>query len=274
EYARDNNITQIVIGKSDRSRWFEMLHGSVVHDLVRRSGSISVHVISAEEVERVSEKPVSTRPRIEPFRPWPYVGTAAAVALALGFGRVIERFIGVQSISLVFLMSVLAVAIAWGLLPSLFACLLSVLAFNFFFLPPLHTFTIADPENVIALFFFLVVAIIVSTLTVATRRQILSARSRAKTTGELYAFSRKLAGIGSLDDLLWATAYQVSSMLDVRTVLLLPGEGDRLDLACGYPPEDQIDGADMAAARWTWERNHPAGRGADTLPGAKRLFLP
>jgi len=68
----------------------------------------------------------------------------------------IERFIGVQSISLVFLMSCSPLRWPGGLLPSLFACLLSVLAFNFFFLPPLYTFTIADPENVVALFFFLI----------------------------------------------------------------------------------------------------------------------
>ena len=195
--------------------------------------------------------------------------------MALGLGLLIERLVGVQSISLVFLMAVLASAIAWGLRPALFACLLSVLVYNFFFLPPLYTFTIADPENVVALFFFGLVAVVISNLTAATRRQIVSARVRAKTTGELYAFSRKLAAIGTLDDLLWATAYQVSSMLSVRTVLLLPGkEGESLDLACGYPPEDQIDDADMAAARWSWEHNRAAGRGADTLPGGKWLFLP
>lgn len=115
----------------------------------------------------------------------------------------------------------------------------------------------------------------VSNLTAATRRQIVSARARAKTTGELYAFSRKLAAIGTFDDVLWATAYQVSAMLSVRTVLLLPArDGNSLDLACGYPPEDQIDEADMAAARWSWEHNRAAGRGADTLPGGKWLFLP
>ena len=54
-YAEANNITQIVIGKSDRSRWFEMIHGSVVHDLVRKTGSISVHVISAEADETASK---------------------------------------------------------------------------------------------------------------------------------------------------------------------------------------------------------------------------
>jgi two-component system sensor histidine kinase KdpD len=85
----------------------------------------------------------------------------------------------------VFLMAVLASAIAWGLRPALLACLLSVLVINFFFIPPIYTFTISDPENVVALFFFALVAVVVSNLTAATRRQIVSARARAKTTGEL-----------------------------------------------------------------------------------------
>jgi two-component system, OmpR family, sensor histidine kinase KdpD len=274
-YAEANNITQIVIGKSDRSRWFEMLHGSVVHDLVRRAGSISVQVISAEAGEPAAPKSVPTRPPPRPFGLWAYAGSAVAVAAALGIGELIGNLIGVQSITLVFLMAVLGSAIAWGLWPSLFACLLSALAYNFFFLPPVYTFTIADPENVVALFFFALVAVIVSNLTAATRQQIVSARARAKTTAELYGFSRKLAGIGTLDDLLWATTYQVSSMLKLSTVLLLPDrEHGGLTLACGYPPEDRLDEADMAAARWSWDKNHPAGRGSDTLPGGRWLFLP
>jgi two-component system sensor histidine kinase KdpD len=274
-YATANNITQIVIGKSNRSRWFEILHGSVVHELVRKTGQISVHVISADDSEAVPAKSVETGPVPEPPRIGPYLGSLGAVAIALGVGLLVKHFIAVQSISLVFLTAVLASAIAWGLLPSLFAAVASVLAYNFFFLPPIYTFTVADPENVLALFFFLVVAVIVSNLTARTRSQILAARSRAKTTAELYAFSRKVAAIGALDDLLWATAYQVSSMLNVRTVLLMPvRDREGLEVASGYPPEDQLDDADMAAARWTWEHNRPAGRGADTLPGGKRLFLP
>ena len=64
-------------------------------------------------------------------------------------------------------------------------------------------------------------------------------------------------------------------MLKLRTVLLLPDkEGGSLAIASAYPPEDLLDDADMAAARWCWEHNHAAGRGADTLPGGKWLFLP
>src|SRR5215467_14263601 len=150
-----------------------------------------------------------------------------------------------------------------------------MLAYNFFFMSPLYTFTVGDPENVLALFFFLIVAVIVGNLTARTRAQVVTARARAKNTAELYAFSRKVAGIGALDDLLWATAYQISSMLNGRCGLLLPvKDGEGLEVASGYPPEDQLDAADVAAARWTWERNRAAGRGADTLPGGRRLFLP
>ena len=97
--------------------------------------------------------------------------------------------------------------------------------------------------------------------------------ARARTTESLYAFSRKLAGTGTLDDVLWATAYQTALMLNVRVVLLLPEDGS-IAVKAGYPPEDMLDAADLAAAKWTWQSDRPAGRGSDTLPGAKRLFLP
>ena len=73
--------------------------------------------------------------------------------------------------------------------------------------------------------------------------------------------------------MLWATAYQTALMLKVRVVLLLPENGS-IAVKAGYPPEDTLDEADLAAAKWAWENNRLAGRGSDTLPGAKRLFLP
>ena len=107
----------------------------------------------------------------------------------------------------------------------------------------------------------------------AVRTQADTAIGRVRTTELLYAFSRKLAGTATLDDVLWATAYQIALMLKVRVVLLLPEDGV-LTVKAGYPPEDQLDQADLAAANWAWSNDRAAGRGADTLPGAKRLFLP
>lgn len=273
EYAQANNVTHIVIAKSGRSRWSELLHGSVAHSLIRRAGDISVHVIAGGPDESTPAKTVRTATPRKPFDGWPYLAASAYVGVALGVGQALQLVLAVGNIALVFLMAVLASAVTGGLGPSLYASLFSMLAFNFFFIPPLYTFTIADPDNVVALFFFAVVAVIASNLTARVRAQAVTARQRAKTTEDLYRFSRKLAGVVTMDDLLWATAYQIAAMLKVRVVLLLP-DGDTVTVRAGYPPEDVIEEADLAAAKWAWESNRPAGRGSDTLPGAKWLFLP
>lgn len=273
-FARSSNVTHIIIGKSDRPRWFEILHGSVVHDLVRRAGDISVHVIAGEaEPPGTSAAPAPETPEAPPFEARPYVLSTGILGMATLVGFGLQQVLALQNIALVFLTAVLVSAVQFGLLPALFTSLAGMMAFNFFFIPPLYTFTITDPENVVALFFFLVVAIIASNLTARVRAQALAARARAKTTEDLYLFSRKLAVAGALDDLLWATAFQIASMLQVRVVLLLP-EADVLAVKAGYPPEDTLGPADHAAAKWAFENNRMTGRGADTLPGARRFFMP
>jgi two-component system sensor histidine kinase KdpD len=119
----------------------------------------------------------------------------------------------------------------------------------------------------------MLIALLVSNVAARVRGQATAATERVRNTEHLYSFSRKLAGTATLDDVLWATAYQTALMLKVRVVLLLPEDG-RITVKAGYPPEDELDQADLAAANWAWTNDRPAGRGSDTLPGAKRLFLP
>jgi len=274
-FAQANNVTQIIIGKSTRSRWFEILHGSVVHELVRRSGNISVHVIAGEELKRdpIPRKTVRTAAGAAPFDPWPYGIALLVVAAALAVAQLVQPFFGVENVDLVFLTAIVGVAVRYGLWPSLVATVAASLCYNYFFLPPVYTFTITDPNNIAAFVLFTIVAVIVSHFAARGRTRTVAAHERVRSVERLYAFSRKLAGVGTLDDVLWATAYQTALMLGVRVVLLLPERGS-IAVRAGYPPEDRLDDADLAAAKWAWENNRPAGRGSDTLPGAKRLFLP
>ncbi len=275
-FAHANNVTQIVMGKSSRTRWFEILHGSVVHDMVRRSGNISVHVIAGDQLagEPLPKKTVRTADHAPAFDPLPYLAAVLAVAVALGLGELIQHlFGGIETVDLVFLTAIVVIAVRYGLLPSLTTSVAASLCYNFFFLPPIYTFTITDPVNVAAFVLFTIVAVIVSHVAARSRTQTVTAQGRVRTLESLYAFSRKLAGAGTLDDVLWATAYQTALMLNVRVVLLLPENGT-IAVKGGYPPEDTLGDADLAAANWVWENNRTAGRGADTLPGAKRLFLP
>ncbi|TXH37671.1 MAG: sensor histidine kinase KdpD [Rhodospirillaceae bacterium] len=278
DYARRNNVTQIIIGKSRRSRWFEMLHGSVVHDLVRRSGNIGVHVVTGESPERTVERTdgsegTALAAGLPAVSFTPYLVSTAMVALVVAIGFPINERISLPNISMVFLAAVLFSAIRYGLWPSLFASLLSTLAYNFFFLRPLFTLTVSDPSNIVALIFFLIVAVLISQLAARVRLEAKASRQRAASTAALYGFSRKIAAIGEMDDLLWATAHQIASMLKLHVILLLPQEGV-LQVRAGYPPEDELNEADLAAATWAWTQGKPAGRGAETLPGARRLFLP
>jgi two-component system sensor histidine kinase KdpD len=273
DFAHAHNATQIVIGKSSRSRWFEILHGSVVHDLVRRSGNISVHVIAGDEHgDPIPKKTVRAAEPAEATDLRPYVITLAGIAAAVGVGAVLWPWTGAENIGLVFLTAIVVIAVRFGLWASLLASIASALCYNFFFTEPYYTFTISDPRHV-AVVFFTIVAVLVSNVAARARTQAVAAMGRVRTIESLYAFSRKLAGVATLDDALWATTYQIALMLKVRVVVLLPEHGT-LAVKAGYPPEDMIGEADVAAAKWAWESDRAAGRGSDTLPGAKRLFLP
>ena len=209
----------------------------------------------------------------EALDPRPYVFALLAVAAATGVSALLWRWIGPENTNLVYLTAVVGIAVRFGLWPSLVASAASALCYNFFFTAPYYTFAIADPRNVIAVVFFTIVAVVVSNVAARARTLAITAMARARTTESLYAFSRKLAGAGTLDDVLWASAYQAALMLKVRVVILLPENGT-LAVKTGYPPEDLLDEADLAAAKWAWDHDRSAGRGSDTLPGAKRLFLP
>lgn len=274
-YSRANNITQIVIGKSVRSRWFELINGSVVRDLLAQAGNIAVSVVPGVEepgdLTQFRALPVS--PGGRPFDLKPYAYSTGIIAIVLGLGFPLQPLIGESNLDLVFLTGVVAVAVQFGLWPSIWASILAALGYNFFFTQPYMSLEIYDPRSVLAVVFFTVVAIVVSNVAARAQIQAVAANARSRTTESLYAFSRKLAGVGTLDDVLWVTAYQTALMLKARVVLLLPENGT-LVVKAGYPPEDILDPADVAAAKWAWQSNRPAGRGSDTLTGAKWLFLP
>ena len=270
-FARSRNATRVVVGKSRRSRWFEMRHGSVVDELVRSGSGLAVEVAPSAEAEQAAGPKDWLRD--VPLTPGPYLEGTMATAVATAVGVLVDRLIVLPNISLVYVLPVLFSAARHGLVPSLWVSALSVACFNFFFLPPLYQFTISDPANVMALFLFVVVAVIASALAARTRTQTESARREARTTAGLYAFSRKIAGVVDLYDLLWIVVSHLARLLKAEVVVLMPEDGELVTRAA-FPPDGALSDADLAAARWSWDADHPAGRGTDTLPGGRWLFVP
>jgi two-component system sensor histidine kinase KdpD len=176
-YARSRNVSKIAIGKSFRPLWQEVLLGSLVNDLIRRSGDLEVYVISGDEEEDpVSRAPV---PRIRPTSPWPnYVFAAVIVAICTGVDYLMFTRFHLANLAMIYLLGVVIAAATCGRGPSVIASVLAVAALDFFFVPPRLTFAISDTQYLITFAVMLLVALLTSTLMVRIREQAESARER------------------------------------------------------------------------------------------------
>ncbi len=174
---------------------------------------------------------------------------------------------------MIFLTAVLVSALGFGLWSAIAAAVLSFLAYNFFFIQPLYTFTVAEPHELFALMIFLLVAVLTGGLAGRVRDRTAAVRQRVQTTQSLFDFSRKLSGLAKLDDVLWAFAAQVASAAGGRAIILFPADGD-LAVRGAYPPEDTLDAGEWAAARWAFQHGEAAGWRTTTLPTIALQFRP
>lgn len=270
-FASTRNVSQIIVGRAHPGHWLRTLHHSVTADLLRRNGGFDVLVVAAEG-ER-PPAPAKTGTRRAAVDWLAYALATLIVAAATGIGLLIDVWLPLPNVSVAYLIGVLLVAIRHGLAPSIYASVLSFLAFNFLFTEPKYTFAISDAQNIVTVALFLVAAVITSNLAARARAQVESARLSARRTANLYDFNRRVAAAAGLDDVLWAVVHHVAATIEGRSLVLIPSDG-RLEVKAGYPPEDTLDERSMAAAQWAWDHGSSAGRGSATLPAADWFFLP
>ena len=271
-YARRENMTQIVVGRASVGSAKRFFRRSLPDEIIARARDISVHVVRSAK----STKPPSKAALAMQQSSLTAFGIAAAVvsvALAVGIGEAIQHFVQLPNLSMVFLAAVLFCATRFGVGSAVAASLLSFLAYNFFFLEPLYTFTIAEPQELFALLAFLAVSILTGSLAGRVRDQSENVRRRANTTLVLLEFSRKIASASSLDDVLWAAAAHTQKALRTDVVLCLP-ENTGLLLRAAWPPGDELELGEQSAARWAFDKGEAAGWRTGTLPNTRYQFRP
>jgi two-component system sensor histidine kinase KdpD len=273
-YARDQNVTKIIVGKPQEPRWKELLWGSFVYELTRKCGDIDVYVISGEGEEK--RPPSPGRPQ-HPATALPYLAAVAVVAGCTLVGFLLYQHFAREilvNIIMVYLLGVVAVALRFGQWPSILASVLSVAAFDFFFVPPQWTFAVEDTQYLFTFAVMLVTGLVISTLTSRVKLQSEAARRREQRTAALYALSRDLAAVQSREDILRAVVRHTGAALEGRVAVLLPGSDGRLPsssvTAGDYVPAER----DRAVAQWVHDHAQKAGPGTGTLPGADALYLP
>ena len=271
-YIEEGRITQIVVGKSQRSKLFELRHGSVVDRLVRETPGVAVHVLPMDAPADSPRRAPSTRPS-----PWgnrtDYVWTAMMIAAVTAIGTGLSQFLNIANVALLYLLPVMAAASLFGLRAGLAAGIGSSLAYNFFFLPPTGTLTISNPENVITIIVFLGVALVTSQFAARVRAQADLAAASAKVNAALAGFLRQITQSAGEAEVAQVICSEIAHLFGARTALITASpDGPRI--AAAVPPDAKLDTIELAAAQWVLDRGQPAGRGSETLTAADSLFVP
>ena len=270
-YARERNVSKIVLGKPVQPLWRRFLFGSIADALVRGSAETDIYIISEEAPPHL---PYVASPR--PSRTdWPgYARAALVVALCTVVAWGMLPYFELSNIIMLYLLGVVGVAATCGRGPSILASVTSVAAFDFFFVPPYLTFAVSDTQYFVTFAVMLVVALVISDLTIRIRWLAESARHRERRTAALYSMSRELASVRGLDNILGAATRHITEVFRSQVVFLLPDATGRLAPRKGLPRSFEIDTSEFAVGQWVYEHRQIAGLGTATLPGAKALYLP
>ncbi len=274
KYARTRNVTKIVIGKPTHARWKDRLHGSPLDDIVRGSGNIDVYVITGEAAEALP--PIGSGMLGRKWR-WSArdlmlsIGSAA-VCTALGY--VINPFVTLVDLAMVYLLGVVVVSSYAARGPSVLAVLLGVASFDFFFVPPYLTFAVSDVRFVFTFLVMIIVALVISSLTLRIRQQADAARGRERSTSALYSLSRELLHERGFERLSAAAIKHISELFSSDVVIMIPEPSGSMKEVYSGPNNFADDQRESSVARWTFDHRQRAGLGTDTLPGAKALYLP
>ncbi|MEW5686863.1 MAG: sensor histidine kinase KdpD [Pseudomonadota bacterium] len=268
DYARRNNTTQIVVGKTHRPRPFRR---SLIRALLDEANGAALHVIT--ETPEVSAR--ETRPRLSlKDVGWSgHLGALSSVGLAGAIAWLIDRYVESANLAMVFMLSVLVSGLAFGLWPAVLAAAASAVAYNFFFLAPTLTMRIGHPADVLTFAVFFAVAMTTGYLTGRVRDQARMTARRASAISAVLAATRRLSSAAKAEEAATALAEQLAAATGCRAVVLTPLDGD-VAVSATSPPDVALSAGDMAAARWAWERGEAAGAGTGTMPNLGWTFRP
>jgi two-component system, OmpR family, sensor histidine kinase KdpD len=271
-FARQRSITRIVAGKPRQFRWQAIFRSSPVDKLVRLSGDIDVEVIAGELGEqpelRSSVQPKGTR--------WPeYELGALFFILATVLAFLMYPYFELSNLIMVFLVAVMVTAINCGRGPAILVSVLSVLAFDFCFVPPRWTFDVAETHFIFTFAVMFLVALVISHLTSLTRRQAEAARLQERQTAAMHSFSRELASTRGVAQIIKVAVKHISEIFACQAAALLPDETGQVRLA---PTDAALIDKDMlkelGIAQWAYENGQITGRGTQNLPGSQMMYVP
>jgi two-component system sensor histidine kinase KdpD len=270
-FARERNITKIIVGKPTLYRLRDRFRPSLVDQIVRRGGDIDVYVTAGD---REPEEVVPEQQVRKPIHVPSFLAAALVSALATSISFLVFGRDQLPDVVMIHLLGIMLVSSRFGFAASIFAAFISVAAFDFLFVPPYFTFAVGDLRHTVTFAVMFLVAVVISGLTQRVRNQASAARHREERTRTLYELSRELAGAQGIRRVIEVSAGHLEKVFSSKVSVFTPDPSGKLAPVSAGTGLDEPSEGDTSIAQWVWSNQQEAGIGTATLPSGRTLYVP
>jgi two-component system sensor histidine kinase KdpD len=270
-FASSKNITLILMGHSNRTRLQEIIAGSVINQVIKKSDA-QILVVENESTKKEAK---NIKTDLEPHGMWkPYAVSFLSIGLTIIICMLLKPFIEAINIPMIFIIPVVLTSLISGRKAGILASLLAVAAFDFFFVPPFFNFSVEDVRFIPTFFVLLVVGIITSLLADTVKKQVEYTRQREDFIASLYDLSKDLLISQDQDDILKKSAEYISESFNQNVVILLPKHENNLEVVSSSRDKPDFNEHEKGVATWVFEHGKEAGKSTETLSSSKWLHVP
>ncbi|CAM3064148.1 osmosensitive K+ channel His-kinase sensor [Legionella steigerwaltii] len=267
-FSREQNVTLIMICKQIRTRWRNFFFRILADEILRYSGEIDVYTMT------IASKKSSEKSLLKPKTSWfYYLLSTGIVAITTFLNYLIYPLVNETSLTLVYLIGMICIALLGRTGPAIAGIILSILAYDYLFIPPYYSFFISQSDYFFTLIMMFIMALIICQLTLVTRRQSEIARLAEYQTSALYTLSRRLSRTRGIVRLLRTGVNYISEIFHCEIIALLPKNG-QLVVRASAKSHQELDEKEYSIAQWVFELGQKAGWGTDTLSFSNALFIP
>jgi two-component system sensor histidine kinase KdpD len=270
EHAREHNLSKLVLGHSAAAPWWpRRTLGQTIAGLAPDIDRIEVGRAQRSRPAPTMRGATSERQPGAGSNVRRYLLAAAACAATTLLTQLLMPYLALANIVMVFLLSVVGVAVWLGRGPAVLAAFMNVAAFDFFFVAPRLSFAISDVQYLLTFAIMLIVGLVAGQLTAGLRFQARVATHREARSRALFEAARDLSNMLTIEQAVEVAQAVISREFRAEVVIYVLDENDRLQA-----PNTDAGGLDFGTAQWTLDHKQAAGLGTDTLAGSAWLYLP